>query len=148
MLKKRVYGQIHLNFEVLSLEEDVVMQAIIDERTITVIRPQGSLNAASALAFEQDLTTVLTQDRSSVLLVDLEQIESLDSAGLMTLVSALKLAQQLKWRFSLCSVSPSLRIIFELTQLDRVFEIFEDEAAFDAAKNLPMGMSTLVETYV
>jgi len=51
----------------------------------------------------------------------------------MALVSALKLAQKLGRRFSLCSVSPSLKIIFELTQVDKVFEIFEGKAAFEAA---------------
>lgn len=106
------------------------MQAVVNNPKITVIRPQGSLNAANALEFERDLTTALAQNRSSSLVVDLEQVEALDSAGLLALVSALKLAQSLGRRFSLCSVSPSIRIIFELTQLDRVFEIFEDTALF------------------
>jgi anti-anti-sigma regulatory factor len=51
----------------------------------------------------------------------------------MALVSALTLAQQLGKRFSLCSVAPSIRIIFELTQLDRVFEIFDNAVEFEAA---------------
>ncbi|MCX7592299.1 MAG: STAS domain-containing protein [Fischerella sp.] len=106
------------------------MQAVLNTSKITVIRPQGSLNAANALEFERDLTTALTQNGSSSLVVDLEQVEALDSAGLMTLVSALKLAQSLGRRFSLCSVSPSIRIIFELTQLDQVFEMFEGTALF------------------
>jgi anti-anti-sigma factor len=106
------------------------MQAVVNNPKITVIRPQGSLNAANALEFERDLTTALTQNRSSSLVVDLEQVEALDSAGLLALVSALKLAQSLGRRFSLCSVSPPIRIIFELTQLDRVFEIFEGTALF------------------
>ncbi|NWF61325.1 MAG: STAS domain-containing protein [Fischerella sp.] len=106
------------------------MQAVVNNPKITVIRPQGSLNAANALEFERDLTTALAQNRSSSLVVDLEQVEALDSAGLLALVSALKLAQSLGRRFSLCSVSPPIRIIFELTQLDRVFEIFEGTALF------------------
>ncbi|MBF2003963.1 STAS domain-containing protein [Chlorogloeopsis fritschii PCC 9212] len=104
------------------------MQAVLKNPQITVIRPQGSLNAANALEFERNLTTALTKNSNSFLLVDLEQVESLDSAGLMALVSALKLAQSLGQRFSLCSLSPSIRIIFELTQLDRVFEILESQA--------------------
>ncbi|MBD2430381.1 anti-sigma factor antagonist [Fischerella thermalis CCMEE 5268] len=100
------------------------MQAVLKNPTITVIRPQGSLNAANALEFQQDLTKALAQNTSSRLLVDLEQVEALDSAGLMALVSALKFAQDLGRQFSLCSVSPSIRIVFELTQLDKVFDIF------------------------
>ncbi|OUL22460.1 MULTISPECIES: STAS domain-containing protein [unclassified Nostoc] len=99
------------------------MQAVLKCPKITVIRPQGCLNAANALEFERDLTTALAQDDTSILLVDLAAIESLDSAGLMALVSALKLAGSLGRSLRLCSVSASIRIIFELTQLDKVFEI-------------------------
>jgi anti-sigma B factor antagonist len=106
------------------------MLAVLNYPKITVIRPEGALNAANALEFERDLTTALAGDENTVLLVNLAAVESLDSAGLMALVSALKFAQGLERRFSLCAVSPSIRIIFEMTQLDRVFEIFESEAAF------------------
>jgi anti-sigma B factor antagonist len=99
------------------------MQAVLKCPKITVIRPQGSLNAANALEFERDLTTSLAQEDTSILLVDLAAVESLDSAGLMALVSALKLAGTLGRRLQLCSVAASIRIIFELTQLDQVFEI-------------------------
>jgi anti-sigma B factor antagonist len=109
------------------------MQALLDYPKITVISPQGCLNATNALEFETNITKALAQDGISFVLVDLECVESLDSASLMALVSALKLSHKLGRRFSLCSVSPCLRIIFEMTQLDRVFEIFEGKAAFEAA---------------
>ncbi|BAZ01756.1 anti-sigma-factor antagonist [Tolypothrix tenuis PCC 7101] len=99
------------------------MQAVLKCPKVTLIRPQGCLNAANALEFKRDLTTALTQDDTSILLVDLAAVESLDSAGLMALVSALKLAGSLGRSLQLGSVSPSIRIIFELTQLDQVFEI-------------------------
>ncbi len=101
------------------------MQAVLNNPKITVIRPQGSLNAAIALDFEQELIVAVSQQGDNFLLIDLEQVESIDSAGLMALVSALKLSQRLGQRFSLCSISPSIRIIFELTQLDQVFEILD-----------------------
>ncbi|BAY26231.1 anti-sigma-factor antagonist [Calothrix sp. NIES-2100] len=100
------------------------MQAVLKCPQITVIRPQGCLNASNALEFERDLTTALTQDDTSILVVDLAEVESLDSAGLMALVSALKLAGSLGRSLRLSSVSAAIRIIFELTQLDQVFEIF------------------------
>lgn len=101
--------------------------AVLTYPKFSVIRPQGSLNAANALEFERDLTAALMLDSSTVLLVDLKQVECLDSAGLMALVSALKLAQSLNKSLTICSVSPAIRIIFELTQLDRVFEFVQNE---------------------
>lgn len=103
------------------------MQAVLENPKITVIHLQGFLNATNALEIERDLTTALVQDGVSTLLVDLAAVESLDSSGLMALVSALKVAQSLGKSFKLYSVSPSIRIIFELTQLDEVFDLFEQK---------------------
>jgi anti-anti-sigma factor len=97
---------------------------------VTIIQPSGHINAANAAEFQNQLATAVASESYSVVLVDMQQVESLDSAGLMALVSALSLAQTLKRRFSLCSVAPSIRIIFELTQLDGAFEIFESRDAF------------------
>ncbi len=108
------------------------MQALVESPKIAVIRPQSCLNAANALEFERDLTTALTQNDISILVVDFAAVESLDSAGLMALVSALKLAQSLGRGFSLCDVSPAIKIIFELTQLNEVFEIIEGTAQLPA----------------
>jgi len=98
-----------------------------------VIRLSGPLNASNASEFQYQVTTAVGKARQTTVLIDMEQVELLDSAGLMALVYSLRQAQALNHRFSLCSVSPSIRIIFELTQLDRVFEMFENFAAFEAA---------------
>ncbi len=117
------------------------MQTIIAYPKNTVIRPQGPFNASSAVEFQRQMTTAVVQQRDTSVIVDLEEVEFLDSAGLMVLVYGLRLAQAQERRFSLCSVPPSIRIIFELTQLDRVFEIFESIAAFEASmpQALPQG---------
>jgi anti-sigma B factor antagonist len=92
---------------------------------IKVFQPCGHINASNALEWRQQLIDALTSDSCPGILVDMGQVEALDSSGLMALVSALSLAQQHNQSFALCSVSPSIRIIFELTQLDRVFQITE-----------------------
>lgn len=109
-----------------------MMQTITAPKT-TVIRPSGHFNAANAADFQQYLTTAVTQAAHECIVVDLEQVESLDSAGLMALVHGLRVAQSLGKSFNLCSVSPAIRIIFELTQLDSVFEILNTPVAIAAA---------------
>jgi anti-sigma B factor antagonist len=106
------------------------MQSVLTRVQGALVRAQGHINAASAPEFQQQLIQVVSSDATAVL-VDMSQVESLDSAGLMALVSALSLAQQLDKRFSLCSVPAPARIILELTQLDRVFEVLPSPAAFD-----------------
>ncbi len=104
--------------------------AIMDAQ-LTIIQPSGHVNASNAVELQRQLATAITSAQNAVL-VDMHRVESIDSAGLMALVSALSLAQSLKRRFSLCGIAPSIRIIFELTQLDGAFEIFESRDAFNA----------------
>jgi anti-sigma B factor antagonist len=95
-------------------------------KSMAIVQAQGSLNASNAQDFHLQLVEQITCDRSSGLVVDMSQVESLDSAGLISLVSALKQARQLRKRLYLYAVPPTIRIVFELTQLDRAFEMLEE----------------------
>lgn len=99
---------------------------------LTLVQPSGALNAANAHALQTHLSEQISCDKSTGLMVDMSQVESLDSAGLVSLISALRLARDFSKRFCLCSVPPSIRIVFELTQLDQVFE-FADELSVQVA---------------
>ncbi|HEY9644881.1 MAG TPA: STAS domain-containing protein [Chroococcidiopsis sp.] len=109
------------------------MQSVLTKSHMSVVKPSGHINAANAADFQQELTSVLSSRQASTVLVDMAQVESLDSAGLMALVAALTTAQQMGLRFALCGISPSIRIIFEVTQLDRAFEIFAECSSFEKA---------------
>jgi anti-sigma B factor antagonist len=90
-----------------------------------VVQPYGHINAANAETLKQQLTETVSAKDYASLFVDMTQVESLDSQGLMAFISALTLAQRMNKRFGLFGISPAVRIVFELTQLDRVFEIFD-----------------------
>lgn len=94
--------------------------------SLTIVQPSGILNAANADVLQSQLSQQITTASSAGLVVDMSRVESLDSAGLVSLISILRLARNLSKRFCLCSVPPSIRIVFELTQLDQVFEFAED----------------------
>lgn len=99
------------------------------QSALTVVQPSGALNAANAQSLQNQLSEHISSDDSAGLMVDMSRVESLDSAGLVSLISALRMARNLSKRFCLCSVPPSIRIVFELTQLDQVFEFVEEFAA-------------------
>jgi len=109
-----------------------MMQELLAKPSITCVQPTGHINAANSVAFQKHLESALEQQPHQSLLVDLSHVESLDSAGLMALISARALAQRSNVDFHLCGVSPTLRIIFEVTQLDRVFQIHPNRAAAEA----------------
>ncbi|MEG4575791.1 STAS domain-containing protein [Microcoleus sp. N3A4] len=108
------------------------MQTLLADKPITVIRPLDHLNAATCGEFRQKLTTAISAPGVVAVLVDFGAVKFIDSAGLMALVSGLKQAKKMGRRFSICSVSPGIGMILELSQLDRVFEIFENVDSFES----------------
>lgn len=98
--------------------------AILDP-SMTVICPSGVLNAESAASFEHQLTSAMHRNRGEELVIDMSNVESLDNAGLVAFMSALNNAKQTSTRLRICSAPPSVRIVFELTQLDRVFTMVD-----------------------
>ncbi|MCY7381386.1 MAG: STAS domain-containing protein [Microcoleus sp. CAN_BIN18] len=109
------------------------MQTLLAQKPITVIRPLDYLNAATSEEFGLQLTTAISTPGVVAVLVDFGAVTFIDSAGLMALVSGLKQAKKMQRRFSICSVSAGMRMILELSQLDRVFEIFENVESFQAS---------------
>lgn len=107
-----------------------MMQYAPSRPQFEVFQISGHLNAANATELQNQLKHKVASSPAQHVVVDMAQVESLDSSGLMVLVGALSFAQRLGRQLVLCSISPSVQIIFELTQLDRVFPIFENQAAF------------------
>lgn len=64
------------------------------------------------------------------ILVNLSQVPFMDSAALASLVQGMKRCRQRGGDLYLCGLQQRVRIIFELTRLDKAFRIFphEDEA--------------------
>jgi anti-anti-sigma factor len=108
------------------------MQTLLARKPITVIRPLDHLNAATSGEFARQLTTAISAPGVAEVLVDFAEVTFMDSAGLMALVSGLKQAKKMGRRFSICSVSPGIMMILELSKLDRVFKIFENVDSFEA----------------
>lgn len=71
--------------------------------------------AANALLNDNDLPQ---------LIVDMENVEFIDSQGLRKLLAALKLMQSQSSNLILCSQQPSVNLVFEITRFDQVFAIF------------------------
>ncbi len=107
---------------------------LINLRT-AVFEPSGYITAANVEDFQEKLTNFVTHNPNREFLVDMHQVEFIDSAGLVAIVSAFRLAQRLNRKLSVCSLSPSVRIIFELTQLDRALEIYESRQMYEASVN-------------
>jgi anti-anti-sigma factor len=67
---------------------------------------------------------------AKIILVDLKEVSFMDSSGLGALVTALKAVRAEGGKLCVCSINEQVRILFELTSMDRVFEIFRDQSHF------------------
>jgi anti-sigma B factor antagonist len=65
------------------------------------------------------------------IIVDLAEVDYMDSSGLAALVEALGLQRKKDGKFVLCTLQPKVRNILEIARLDAVFTIAEscEEAA-------------------
>ena len=92
---------------------------------ISLIAPQGRLDAAGARPLEAELMRHITAGDVQ-LLIDLEKIRYISSDGLRALLAAQKQAKKQGGALKLCCLSRRLVEIFEMSGFDRVFEIFGD----------------------
>lgn len=97
-----------------------------------VITPEGILDSTKAEEFRQRVDEMLVTG-VEVILIDLKNITFIDSSGLGTLVVILKKVRGMDRRLYICSINDQVRMLFELTSMDRVFDVYEDRAAFDQA---------------
>ena len=58
------------------------------------------------------------------LIVDMENVEFIDSQGLQKLLASLRLMQSQNSNLVLCSQQPSVSLVFEITRIDQLFAIF------------------------
>lgn len=114
-----------------------------DGRTIIILRPDGRLDITTAWQFRLRLQDCMNQDANNQnannqddqnpdrkgphLVVNLSQVNFIDSSGLTSLVAGMRDADKVNGSFRLCSVHPEAKLVFEVTMMDSVFEIFDSE---------------------
>lgn len=107
-----------------------ILLNMIDD--VNVVYPSGRFDSKSAPEVQQQLQTVFSQGGNRII-VNMADVDFVDSTALTTLVRAQRMAGAKGGGLVLCELQQPARIIFELTRLDTVFEIFPDEQAALAA---------------
>ena len=91
----------------------------------------GTFDAASCKQARTLLGELSIEEKSSYV-CSLKEVDFIDSSGLGVLVGFLKRVRAQNGFVSLIELTPSTRKLFELTQLDKVFNIHEDLSAAKA----------------
>lgn len=97
-----------------------------------LLQPQGRLDIQGGEWLQQQLEMIAPR-RYSLWVIDMSCIDFIDSSGLASLVAGLNTATQAGSRLVLCGLRPAAQMIFDITQLDRAFTIFESYEALLAS---------------
>ena len=95
-----------------------------------VIQPSGILDGTKATEFRQEISKIIKKN-TKIILVDFQKVTFMDSSGLGSLVQALKTVRAAGSELFLCSINDQIKMLFELTSMDRVFEIFLNREDFE-----------------
>lgn len=81
------------------------------------------LDAANVRTIKEQLSQLM-QDHKNVVM-DMSQLQFVDSSGLGALISCLRQAKAANGDFRLCNMTQTVRSLFELMRMHRVFNIYE-----------------------
>jgi anti-sigma B factor antagonist len=95
---------------------------LTQERQVILFKPQGSIDLEVGTALSEQMAGV-TPLSHQLWVIDLAEVDFMDSSGLVPLVQGLKAVRKSGCRLVLCNVKAPVRLILELTHLDSVFEI-------------------------
>lgn len=104
------------------------VRQIEDREGWTVVVLAGEVALALAPALRESLATLISEGRTRIVL-DLDQVTFMDSAGLGVMVYGMRRAEARGGRLRLAGPGCQVRRLLELTGLDTAIEVFPDAAA-------------------
>jgi anti-sigma B factor antagonist len=90
---------------------------------ITVVAPTGRLDVAGAPALK-DAIVELAKNGQPKVVIDMEGVSFVDSTGLGSVIAALKRIRNRQGELRLAAPNQQVRVVLELTTLDKVFPYF------------------------
>lgn len=94
-----------------------------------LVRIEGEVDVYTSIDLKKELTKLVESDQKNII-IDLENVNYMDSSGLGVLVALLKELKKIGGELKLISLPVSVKKIFDLTRLTKFFNIYNnlDEA--------------------
>lgn len=106
---------------------------ITRQNLAAIVAIEGEIDLYSSPKLRETLLQ-LTGEQAPVIVLNLEKVSYTDSSGLATLIEGLQATGKYGGKFVLTSISKEVREVFQLSHLDKVFEIYNStEEALQAA---------------
>jgi anti-sigma B factor antagonist len=88
---------------------------------------EGEIDINTAPDIKKNLEKILAK-KTPKMIINFSKVTYVDSSGLATLVEILKFMRTYGGKLRLSNLSPKIKSLFEITKLEKLFEIMADEA--------------------
>lgn len=107
------------------------------ENSTVLVKPlEKSIEAGNSRDFKNRITDLIDEGTASIVL-NLSRVEFMDSSGLGSLISILKLLSTMNGKIVICEANDQVTRLFGLTRLNQVFQFFlSQEEALNSLKTL------------
>lgn len=102
---------------------------------VLVAKADGRIDGTNAQEFQKELETAVDTN-ARVVVLDLEHISYISSAGLRVILLTAKSLLKKNAKFAVCSLSAQIREVFEISGFDKIISVHASQAeAIAALKN-------------
>ncbi|MEM9265377.1 MAG: STAS domain-containing protein [Cyanobacteria bacterium P01_F01_bin.13] len=98
---------------------------------LKTLEPAGILDGSTTNELKLQVTDLLHQG-TDIVLLDMTQVTFMNSTGIGAMVAMLKIVRAKGKQIYLCGLTEQVKMIFELTKMDRVFKTFIDQQEFES----------------
>ena len=99
---------------------------ISKQDNVVIVAVAGDIDAQSVIQLDNHLNELVSKGEHDFV-IDLSAVPFMDSSGLATLVKLFKRIRIGHGNVRLAGLRPEILKIFQITRLDRVFDIFDDQ---------------------
>ena len=96
---------------------------------VQIIEPEGILDGTKTGDFQHQIDQSIDSGVHTIL-IDFSNVTFMDSSGLGALVKAFKSLKAAEVELFLCSINEQIKMLFELTGMDKYFSILDDREEF------------------
>jgi anti-sigma B factor antagonist len=93
----------------------------------TIFDLSGDIDLAHSPQMRKALLGEIKEKKVPKVFLNMKNVRYIDSSGIASLVEGLKASREMSSRLILYALSTSVREVMQLSRLQKIFEIFDDE---------------------
>lgn len=99
---------------------------------VKVLRPSGLLDGIHAKQLRYQISDLIASG-VDIVLIDFEDVQHIDSSGLGGLIAIGREVRIANSKLYLCNINDQAKMLFELTKMNQMFQVFANQQEFQAS---------------